>query len=75
VKRGLERRHELKPYKVARPVKMELTFSDISKAEVFAYLPGVKRPRGNVVVISSPDMVQASKYLNIALYLDTDEGS
>ncbi len=23
------RRHELKPYKVARPVKMELTFSDI----------------------------------------------
>ncbi|MEE9217565.1 MAG: M55 family metallopeptidase [Acidobacteriota bacterium] len=74
VKRGLERRHELKPYKVARPVKMELTFSDISKAEVFAYLPGVQRPRGNVVVISSPDMVQASKYLNIALYLDTGEG-
>jgi D-amino peptidase len=74
VKRGLERRHELKPYEVARPVTMELTFSDISKAELLAYLPGVERPRGNVAVISSPDMVQASKYLNIALYLDTGEG-
>jgi len=65
VKRGVERRSELKPYRQPRPVKLEIDFQDIVNAELASYLPGVERPRGNTIVFSSRDMVEASKFFQV----------
>jgi len=62
VKRGVERRAELKPYRVARPVKLKIRFNDSVNAEVVSYLPGVERPAGNVIVFTGRDMVEVSRF-------------
>jgi len=62
VRRGVERRREIKPYKIAHPVKLQIRFNDIVNAEVVAMLPGVERPAGNVIVFQGRDMVEVSKF-------------
>jgi D-amino peptidase len=62
VKRGVERRAELKPYRVAHPVKLEIRFNDVIKAELASYLPGVERTSGNTVMFIAPDMPAASRF-------------
>ena len=62
VKRGVERRAELKPYRVARPVKLKIRFNDAVNAEVVSYLPGVERPAGNVIVFTGRDMIEVSRF-------------
>lgn len=71
VKRGVERRGELKPHKATHPVKLELTYKDTVNAELVSYLPGVERPRGNAVVFTAPDMQEAAKFLEAVLSLNT----
>ena len=71
VKRAVERRGELKPYKLAHPVKLEITFKDTVNAELVSYLPGVERPRGNAIVFTARDMVEAAKFLEAVLGLNT----
>ena len=65
VKRGVERRSELKPYRQPHPVKLEIEFEDTINAELASYLPGVERPRGNTIVFPAHDMVEASKFLEV----------
>jgi D-amino peptidase len=65
VKRGVERRGELKPYRESRPVKLEIEFEDTVYAELASYLPGVERPRGNTIIFPARDMVGASKFLEV----------
>lgn len=71
VKRGIERRAELKPYKLAHPVKLEITFKDTVNAELVSYLPGVERPRGNAIVFTARDMLEAAKFLEAVTGLNT----
>lgn len=71
VKRGVERRADIKPYRVTKPVQLEMTFFDILNAEMVSYLPGVRRPRGNVVVFTAKDMVEACKFLFSITFLNT----
>ncbi len=70
VKRGVERRGELKPYKLAHPVKLEITFKDTVNAELVSYLPGVERPRGNAVVFTARDTLEAAKFLEAVMNLN-----
>jgi len=63
VKRGVERRKDLKPFRVTRPVKTEVRFNEIVKAEVASYIPGVDRISGNTIVFTTPDMTTASQFL------------
>jgi D-amino peptidase len=69
VKRALERRDDIKPYKIAHPVKLEITFQDIVNAELVSYLPGVERPHGDTIVFAARDMIEASKFLQAAMQL------
>ncbi len=71
VKRGIERRAELRPYKLAHPVKLEITFKDTVNAELVSYLPGVERPRGNAVVFTARDMLEAARFLEAVTGLNT----
>jgi len=63
VRRGVERRRELKPYRVARPVRLQLRFHNVVDAEAISLLPGVERPFGNVVVLQGRDMVEVARFL------------
>ena len=62
VKRGVERRRDIKPYRIAHPVTLRIRYNSVVEAEVVAMLPGVERPAGNVVVFRGRDMVEVSKF-------------
>src|SRR6516162_5688797 len=62
VKRGVERRTEIKPYKISHPVKLEIRFNETVIAELASYLPGVERPSGNTIVFTGRDMTEVSKF-------------
>ena len=49
--------------KFARPVKLEVTFKRTVNAEVVSYLQGVERVRGNAILFTASDMLQASPVL------------
>jgi len=64
VKRGLQRRSEIKPFRLAAPVKLEITFKQTVNAEVVSYLPGVERPQGDTVVFTGRDTKEATRFLS-----------
>jgi len=70
VKRGVERRRELKPFKLAHPVRVEVTFKDELWAEVASYLPGIDRPSGDVVSYTARDAIEAHKIYRAISTLD-----
>ena len=73
VKRGLERRSEIKPYRLERPVRLEIIFKEVVDAEVVADLPGVERPRGDTIVFAARDMLQACRFFNAVSYMHVRE--
>jgi D-amino peptidase len=69
MRRAVTRRRELKPYKLARPVKLEVTFKRTVDAEIASYFQGVERPRGNAIIYTARDMLDASRFLNAIGFL------
>jgi D-amino peptidase len=67
VKRAIERRGEVRPYKLDHPVKLEITFKQVVTAEILSYLPGVERVAGNAIVFTARDALEASRFLSVAL--------
>jgi D-amino peptidase len=63
VKRAIIRRGEIKPYRMTRPVSLEVRFKDPIAAELVSYLPEVQRPTGDTIVFSARNMTQASQFL------------
>ena len=73
VRRGVERRGEIRPYKISHPVELEIRFNDVVIAELVSYLPSVERTSGNTVVFTGRDMTEVSKFILVVLYLRTPE--
>jgi D-amino peptidase len=73
VKRAVERRAEIKPYKISHPVQLEIRFNDVVIAELASYLPGVERTSGNTIVFTGHDMSEVSRFLIAVLYLRMPE--
>jgi D-amino peptidase len=71
VRRGVLRRAEIKPWKLARPVKMEIRFKNVVDAELTSYLPGVERLNGNTVVFTARDMIEAARFFSAVEGLNT----
>ena len=71
-RRGVGRRRELKPYKLTRPVKLEVTFKRTVDAEIVSYFQGVERPRGNVIIYTAHDMLEASRFFNAIGFLSAE---
>ncbi len=72
VRRGVVRRRELKPYKLTRPVKLEVTFKRTVDAEITSYFQGVERPRGNAIIYAAHDMLDASRFFNAIGFLSAE---
>src|SRR5215471_17046148 len=73
VKRGVERRAEIKPYKIAHPVKLEIRFNDLVIAELASYLPGVERTSGNTIVFTGRDMTEVTNFTKVVLSLRSQQ--
>lgn len=75
VKRGIERRSEIKPYKISHPVRLEIRFNDAVLAELASFLPGVERPNGNTILFAGRDMTEVSKFAEVVFSLQWQEYS
>jgi D-amino peptidase len=68
VKRGIERRGQMKPYRLTHPVKLQLTLKDLVDAEHTAFFPGVERVSGTTVTYTVRDMVEGQRFMEAALH-------
>ena len=68
IKRGIERRSQIRPYKLARPIKLQLTFKDLVDAEHAAFFPGVERVDGTTVLFTVHDMIEGQRFMEAALH-------
>jgi len=73
VKRGVQRRAEIKPYKISHPVKLEIRFNNVVIAELASYLPGVQRPSGNTIVFTGRDMTEVMKFATVVMSLRSQQ--
>jgi D-amino peptidase len=71
VKRAVENRKAMKPYRLPHPVKLEVSFKNIVDAELVSDLPGVERPNGRTIVFKASDMIEASRFLEAVLGMNT----
>lgn len=70
VKRGVERRNEIKPYRLAHPVKLQITFKQTVNAEVVSYLLGVDRINGDSIAFTGCDMNEISRFLSAIMFVN-----
>jgi D-amino peptidase len=62
-KRAVERIAEMKPFVIAPPLRMEITFKNIYDAEAFGYLPWVDRPSGKTIRVEADRMIDLNHFL------------
>lgn len=67
---ALARLQDFRPYRLSSPVTMELTLKRMRDAELLAMLPTVERPQANVIRVRFKDMVEATKFLGVAISID-----
>jgi len=60
VESALRRRADFRPYRVAGPVTVDVTFKNYMPAEVLAYLPMFERTESHTVRFRAKDMAEAS---------------
>ncbi len=63
VKAALGRRESLRPYRVAAPVRLDLTFKNYRPAEVLAYLPIVQRTDAHSIRYTGRNVLEVSRFL------------
>lgn len=63
VKAGVLRRAELKPYVVAAPVRLDITFKHYRQAELLGYLSIVQRTSSHSIRFLGRDILEASRFL------------
>ena len=69
-KTALERRDQMKPYPVTRPITLEVSFKNYRPVELLAYLPGVERIDSHTVRFVARDMREVSKLLEFVTNYD-----
>lgn len=69
-KTAVERRAQMKPYAMARPVAVEVSFKNYRPVELLGYLPNVQRIDSHTVRFSARDMIEASKFLEFVTSYD-----
>jgi len=62
-KAAIERLGEFKPYRIGKPITVDLSFKHYQPPELLAYLRGVERTDSHTVRYVAEDMVDASRFL------------
>jgi D-amino peptidase len=69
-KTAVERRGQMKPYAMTRPVSVEVAFKNYRPVELLGYLPNIQRIDSHTVRFSARDMIEASKFLEFVTSYD-----
>jgi len=69
VRRGIERRASIRPFKLARPVVMELRWEDPVMTEVLTLIPGVSRVDGQTVRYEGRDMIDVARLFEVVHHI------
>ena len=67
VRRGMERRTQIAPHRIATPVQLEIRFKNYRPSEVLSWLPTVRRVDAHAVAYTAADMVEAYHFLEFVL--------
>lgn len=70
IKRAIGRIGELKPYKIATPVKLEVRFKNYRPAEVLSYLSIIERTDAHSIRFEGRDMIETSKFLEFMMHYE-----
>jgi D-amino peptidase len=61
---ALKRRGDFKPYKIAGPITVDVSFKNYMPAEILAYLPMFERTDAHSIRFRAKDMAEASMIMN-----------
>jgi len=70
---ALRQRATAKPFVIAGPVRLEISFKNMINAEVMALLPVVERVDGATVAFTGKDIVEAVKFVAFATQYDSTQ--
>ena len=62
-KAALERRASFKPYKLASPVRLDVTFKSYRPAEILSYLPIVERTTSHAIRYNGRNIIDVMKFM------------
>ncbi|HEY0241026.1 MAG TPA: M55 family metallopeptidase [Gemmatimonadaceae bacterium] len=62
-KAALQRRASFKPYKVANPVRLDVTFKSYRPAEILAYLPIVERTTSHAIRYNGRNIIDVMRFM------------
>jgi len=69
-KTAVERRGQMKPYAMTRPLSVEVAFKNYRPVELLGYLPNIQRIDSHTVRFAARDMTEASKFLEFVTSYD-----
>jgi D-amino peptidase len=72
VRRGVERRADIPPYRLEAPLRLDVTFKNYRPVELLAYLPVVERLSAHSVRYDAPDILAAMRFLVFAATYSPD---
>jgi D-amino peptidase len=67
---ALERRADMRPYKIARPLSLEVSFKNYRPVELLGYLAGIERIDSHTVRYAARDMADVSKFITFVTSYD-----
>jgi D-amino peptidase len=67
---AVERRGEMRPYKIARPLALEVSFKNYRPVELLGYLAGIERIDSHTVRYAARDMADVSKFITFVTSYD-----
>lgn len=69
---GVTQRNEMRPYVVAAPVRLDLTFKNYRPAELLTYLPIVQRVTSHTVRFVGRNIFEVSRFIEFVLNYQSD---
>src|SRR5262249_5611063 len=60
---AIERRAEMRPYKMARPLSLDVSFKNYRPVELLGYLPMIERVDSHTVRFTPRDMADVSRFI------------
>ncbi len=71
-KAAIQRLAQMRPFTVAEPVQVDLTFKAYTPAEMLAYLPGVERVDAHTVRYNARTIGDVSRFISVAVGYRSD---
>lgn len=72
VRAGVQRRASIKPYVLATPVRLDLSFKNYRPAELLTYLPGVQRVSSHTIRFVGHDITNVSRFIEFVTNYQPD---